>query len=293
MEKDTKPGNPKRGYLNDDFRLFNLHDQKEININLHLHDFCKIIIFISGSVTYYIEGTAYRLKPWDILLVNRDTIHKPLIDTNAPYKRMILWLKPSFLQKHSNTNSNLATCFELAQQRQFHLLRMSPKLQLTIKSLISQINTAYHEQSFGHDLLTNSLLLQFIIYLNRISLENSLTPADIDIEYDETINKILQYIDTNITEDLSIEQLSSVFFLSKYYLMRKFKQHTGFSIHQYVLQKRLIAANQLLRAGKPVITACLESGFNDYANFTRAFKKMYGLSPKKYNSLPKQDHSFD
>lgn len=287
MEKDTKPPNHKRGYLNDDFNFFNLHDQKEIKIDLHHHDFCKIVIFISGNVTYFIEGTAYRLKPWDILLINRDTIHKPVIDASAPYQRMILWLKPSFLQKCSNTNSNLATCFELAQQRQFHLLRMSPQWQLTIKTLLSQISTAYHEQSFGHDLLTNSLLLQYIIYLNRIALDSNHTSGEIDIVYDETINKILQYIDTSITEDLSIEQLSSVFFLSKYYLMRKFKQYTGYSIHQYVLQKRLIAATQLLRAGKPVITACMESGFNDYANFTRAFKKMYGTSPQKYKSLSK------
>ncbi|HWR42934.1 AraC family transcriptional regulator [Sporomusa sp.] len=295
MDKDTKLVNNKRGYLNNDFSFFNLHDNKEIKIDSHHHDFSKVVVFISGKVTYYIEGTAYKLKPWDILLINRDTVHKPVIDITSPYKRMIIWLRPSFLQKHSDTKSNLLACFELAYQRKFNLLRMTPKIRIIVQSLLSQINDTCQDRNFGDELLRDSLLLQFIVYLNRMTLEmkNGIIPADIDIEYDETINKILQYIDTNITEDLSIEKLASVFFLSKYYLMRKFKQHTGYSIHQYVLQKRLIAANQFLRAGQSVITACMESGFHDYANFTRAFKKMYGLSPRKYYNLPKQEDFID
>lgn len=295
MDKDTKLPNNKRGYLNNDFSFFKLQDNKEIQIESHYHDFNKVVVFISGKVTYYIKGTAYKLKPWDILLINRDTIHKPVIDITSPYKRIVLWLRPSFLQKHSDSKSNLLTCFELACQDNFNLLRMTPEMRIIVQSLLSQINGTRQDQSFGDELLRNSLLIQFIVYLNRMASEmgNGIIPADVDIEYSEAINQVLQYIDTNIAEDLSIEKLASVFFLSKYYLMRKFKQHTGYSIHQYVLQKRLIAANQFLRQGHSVITACMESGFQDYANFTRAFKKMYGLSPKKYHKRPKQDGFID
>jgi AraC-type DNA-binding domain-containing proteins len=290
MDKDTNILNNKRGFLDKEFSFFNLNDEREITIDSHYHDFCKVIVFVSGKVTYYIEGTAYRLKPWDILLVNCDTIHKPVINFTSPYKRMIIWVRPSFLQKNNDTKSNLLTCFELAHQRNLNLLRMTPKMQIIIQSLLSQINDTYQHQNFGNELLRNSLLIQFIIYLNRMTLEvkNGIIPADIDIEHDETVNKILKYIDSNIAEDLSIEKLTSVFFLSKHYLMRKFKQHTGYSIHQYVMQKRLIAANQILRSGQSVITACMESGFHDYANFTRAFKKMYGMSPKNVRPLSTQ-----
>jgi AraC-like DNA-binding protein len=283
--------NNKRGFLDKDFIFFNLHDDKKVKIESHYHDFCKVVLFVSGTVTYYIEGTAYRLQPGDILLINCETIHKPVIDFTAPYKRMIVWVKPSFLKKHSDARNNLLTCFEVARQCNCNLLRMAPKTRGIIQSLVSQINDTYQNQNFGNEILRNSLLLQFIIYLNRMALEmkSGIIPASIDIEHDETVNEILKYIDSNIADDLSIERLASVFFLSKYYLMRKFKRHTGYSIHQYVLQKRLIAANRLLRAGHSVITACMESGFNDYANFTRTFKKMYGLSPKKYHNLPKQE----
>jgi AraC-like DNA-binding protein len=295
MDNITEPPNHKRGYLTRDFSFFSLQDKKEMHIESHYHDFNKVVVFIAGKVTYYIEGTAYKLKPWDILLISRDTIHKPVIDPAVTYQRMVFWLKPAFLEKHSGTNANLLTCFELSCRHKFNLLRMTPEMRGIIQTLLTQLQHTCQNRDFADDLLGNALFLQFIIYINRMSMamKNGTAAADIDMEYDETVNHILAYIDSNLTGDLTIEKLAAVFFLSKYYLMRKFKQHTGFSIHQYVLQKRLIAANHLLRAGQPVLTACLDSGFHDYANFARAFKKMYGLSPKKYHKLPGQEKEPD
>lgn len=72
----------KSGYLNNDFQLFHLKDKKNQEFEFHYHDFNKIIIFLSGKVTYLIEGKAYNLKPWDILLVNNHDVHKPIIDSS-------------------------------------------------------------------------------------------------------------------------------------------------------------------------------------------------------------------
>lgn len=288
MEKDISL-NTKRGYLNTDLSFFNLEDTQEMQIESHYHDFNKVVVFVAGKVTYCIEGKAYKLKPWDILLINRDTIHKPLIDVTSPYKRMIVWFHPSFLHKYNNTG-NLLACFEIAAKHKCNLLRMTPKMLTTVQSILFQINSTCQNQNFGDELLRNSLFLQFIIYLNRMALEikkDAAIPGD--IEYDEMIGNILNYIDKNIADDLCIEKLASVFFLSKYYLMRKFKHQTGYSIHKYVLQKRLITANQLIKAGQSVLTACMDSGFHDYSSFTRAFKKMYGLSPTKYHKLAKYE----
>ena len=64
----------KTGYLNEQFRLFHLKDQTRKEFSYHYHDFHKVVIFISGKAAYHIEGKAYQLKPWDILLVNRHAI---------------------------------------------------------------------------------------------------------------------------------------------------------------------------------------------------------------------------
>ena len=77
----------KTGYLKEDFRLFHINDQTKKDFSYHYHDFHKIIVFISGKVTYHIEGKAYHLKPRDILLVSQGAIHKPEIDPSVSYER--------------------------------------------------------------------------------------------------------------------------------------------------------------------------------------------------------------
>ena len=75
MNDEISTEKVKRGYLNEDFHFFNLKDQKRNEFEFHYHDFNKIIIFISGEVTYIIEGKSYKLKPWDILLVGKNDLH--------------------------------------------------------------------------------------------------------------------------------------------------------------------------------------------------------------------------
>ena len=269
----------RRGYLTKEFSFFHLQDTGKLRIDSHYHDFNKIVIFLSGNVTYYVEGTAYPLQPWDLLLIERDTIHKPLIDSTVPYNRIILWLTPSFLEANSTSSANLRACFAPTASG-LHLLRPEAPLQLRLQELCAQLKEAGISAAFGADILQRTLLLQLLVYLNRLSLRQT-GLSNIERRSDDTINAILHYMQEHIADDLSVEKLASLCFLTPSYFSRKFKEHTGFTPHQYVLQRRLIAAGQLLRAGHSVLHACLESGFQDYANFTRAFKK------KRTESLPK------
>ena len=62
-------------------------------------------------------------------------------------------------------------------------------------------------------------------------------------------------------------------------MMRKFKDETGYSMHQYVLEKRVLAARGLILAGESAATASMECGFRDYSTFSRAYKKLLGKLP--------------
>lgn len=275
----------KRGYLNRDFEFFHIKDKKDLEFEFHYHDFNKIIIFISGKVTYSIEGKSYKLRPWDILLVNSNEIHKPIIDAGETYERIIIWVNSDFIIKHNSSSCNLFHCFELASNEKINLLRLDCESLQNMKNILYGLEEAKYDVRFGNNILSNSLFLQFLVYLNRLFLERRNEDELSDIQYDESIGKILDYINENLSEDLSIEALSSIFYISKYYLMHKFKMQTGYTVHNYILQKRLIMANSLIKDGCNITEAAIESGFKDYSSFVRTFKKKFGASPKNYSKI--------
>ena len=82
----------KRGYLDRDFRLVHLKDSLAQKIDYHYHEFDKLVIFLGGKVTYVVEGVTYFLKPWDIVLIQHNLIHRPIIHAEEPYERAVLWL---------------------------------------------------------------------------------------------------------------------------------------------------------------------------------------------------------
>jgi AraC-like DNA-binding protein len=81
---------------------------------------------------------------------------------------------------------------------------------------------------------------------------------------------------------VSLDQLAEVFGISKYALLHEFKDYTGMPIYQYILARRVILAQQLLRQGAKPHEACEQSGFTNYPGFYRAFKARTGKSPNQY-----------
>ena len=114
-----------QGYLLEDFRLFHLKDQTSRTYSFHHHDFLKIMILLSGNVTYVVEGRSYPLAPWDMVLVDRGQVHRPVVDTAQPYERILLYLSPTFLETYSTKEAPLTRCFETAQYRHSQVLRLS------------------------------------------------------------------------------------------------------------------------------------------------------------------------
>lgn len=263
----------KTGYLKEDFRLFHINDQTKKDFSYHYHDFHKIIVFISGKVTYHIEGKAYHLKPRDILLVSQGAIHKPEIDPSVPYERYIFWIRDDLSCQELNT------CFQKANDRSFNLVRADSALQERLKDLLPEIEQTLQNKYFGDTVLRNALFTQFMIYINRIFLRTSSSPDKKTYSSDTQVEQLLKYINRNLSENLSIDQLAERFFLSKYHMMRKFKNETGYTIHNYITSKRLLMARSLISQGIPVMKAALASGFRDYTTFVRAYKKQFGKAP--------------
>ena len=265
----------KTGYLNEQFRLFHLKDQTRKEFSYHYHDFHKVVIFISGKAAYHIEGKAYQLKPWDILLVNRHAIHRPEIDQSVPYERFILWIQNDIPWQE------LLKCFQKANDRSYNLVRLNSALQEKMKDILFELENSAKSDEYGREILTQSLFLQFMVYLNRIFLEKQYIFDKKSYTFDSQIASILQYINHNLKEDLSVETLSARYYVSKYHLMRKFKQETGYTLHNYIVNKRLLMARTLISNGMPVTKAAQESGFAEYSTFSRAYRKQFKTNPSE------------
>lgn len=273
----------KTGYLHQNFRLFHIRDKKNREFDFHYHDFNKIIIFLSGNVTYIIEGKTYYLKPWDILLVDHHAIHKPIIDPSAYYERIVIWVDEDYMKNASrlstdtgNSATDITACFKKASERSFNLIRLNPTLMERIKSAVSNLEQALapeRDAEFGAALLRNSLFMEFMVYINQIYLGKQYEKDNTSLKYDKRTEEILKYINANLAENLSVDVLAEKFFLSRYHLMHKFKAETGYTVHNYILQKRLLMVKDYVAQGMPVTKAALASGFADYSTYHRALKK--------------------
>ncbi|MBK1813354.1 helix-turn-helix domain-containing protein [Clostridium sp. YIM B02505] len=282
MNESVSTEKIKRGYLNDDFLFFNLKDQKKNDFEVHYHDFDKIIIFISGDVTYIIEGKSYKLRPWDLLLVGKNDLHLPIISQTEPYERIILWLNPLFLEKHNMDNCDLLSCFQIASERKLNLIRLNIKQIELLKKNLQELKEEIQDKAFGSTILKNALFIQFMVKINRFFLDMNADKNIEDIKYDPRIESVLTFINSNLEKDISIEMLSNTFYLNKYYLMHLFKKETGFTLYGYIQKKRTKRAADLLKTGMQAGEVCSLCGFIDYSSFVRAFKKEFQLSPKQY-----------
>lgn len=67
-----------------------------------------------------------------------------------------------------------------------------------------------------------------------------------------------------------------------YYLIHRFRAVTGYTVHQYVSQKRLLRAGELIHGGVPVMKAAEQAGFSEYSTFLRAFQNTFRMSPRNF-----------
>ena len=271
----------KKGYLNQDFRIFHLVDESQREFSYHYHDFYKLVIFIRGDVTYCIEGKSYELAPYDMVLVNAGEVHRPIVHSLRPYERIIIYISPQFLQSYRQADYDLGLCFEKVRKEQSNVLRMPSMKNSKLYQVCRELESSFKDTDYASGLYQNILFLEFMIQLNRAAVHDALDFTETAAANDKILN-ILSYINEHLTEDVSIDLLAEHFFISKYYLMHSFKEETGYTIGNYLSAKRLRYAKELISGGMPVTQACFECGFKNYSTFSRASKKNFKVPPTQH-----------
>ena len=273
----------KRGYLLDDFRLFHLKDKNGTNIDYHYHEFCKLLMLRSGSGGYTVEGQRYSLETGDVVLIGSQCVHRPEFEHGSLYERVIIYISPDFLRQQSTPDCPLEEIFSGKLGHVLHLSR--PDALWAISDALEQ---ELSTEDYGRVILSNGLLLRLLIEIARTIRNPDTRFVKPIVPTHSRILDILRYIDGHLTEELSNDILAEEFYISKFHMMRLFKQETGQSIYSYLQERRLLHARDLIRQGISATDSCFQSGFHSYSSFTRAYSKHFGTTPtgRKGHSAP-------
>jgi len=266
--------------IEEDFRIFYYSDIKSKRLQPHYHDFYEMYLLISGKIAYNTEGNTFFIKPGDILFLNVKQSHYPvLIDPNIPYERIALQISPKTLAELSDFGIDLAECFTRDNYAVYHF----PKDVLNnIRMILGKLLFLQQTPQFGSKLLARACLIELFVEINQYNHDKSIYTLSSEVKDSQFLALVKQYINEQLTEDITIEKLSAYVCMSKYHFMHTFKRLTGMSTYQYILMQRLNAACDLIGKGIALTNVYQQCGFKDYSSFYRAFCKHYGKSPSKH-----------
>lgn len=266
----------KRGYLLENFRLFHLNTESETKVDYHYHEFCKLLLLVSGRGSYVVDGQRYLLQSGDIVLVGSRSVHRPELETGNPYERIIIYISPDFLEKMSTADCDLLQIFSA---KTGHVLRLKENERKKLFARTAALEKELSAESYGREIISNVYLLQLLVEIGRHQRRNDGQNPHPVIPKNPRVLEWMRYLDKHLAEDLDMDSLAERFFISKYHMMRLFRAETGFTIHTYLLQRRLLAARQLIEKGMRATEACYRTGFRSYSSFTRAYNKHFGSTP--------------
>jgi len=266
----------KRGYLLENFRLFHLRSVQEVKVDYHYHEFCKVLLLLSGKGAYIVDGQRYLLQPGDIVLIGSRSLHRPELEVETPYERVIIYISPEFLQRHATADCDLLDCFDPANG---HVLRLKESGRRSLFGMAASLEKELSGDAYGREIVSNGALLQLLVEIGRnLRQPDSLHPSPV-VPKNDRILELVQYMDAHLAEDLDIDDLAERFYISKYHMMRLFRRETGYTVHTYLCQRRLLQARELIDGGMRATEACYRSGFRSYSSFTRAYAKHFGTTP--------------
>ena len=249
------------------------------NVEFHMHNRHEIYFLVNGNVQYFVENKCYNLSAGSLILFSTNEIHKAINAGSEEFTRLVIHVSPDFIQQYCTPDTNLLSCFHrkpgvgnlvpLSAEDQERLLFMARILEQAVK----------HPAAYGSDVLATAQLLQILVFINMAWKKTSPRSA---APSPHRTQAIMDYIDSHLTENLTLDSIANALSLDKYYLSHLFKSETESTIFQYVLVKRVALAKNLLSQGHTVAEACHFSGFNDYSNFIRSFKQITGYTPGQF-----------
>lgn len=267
---------------------FIIHPNKDTKVLEHWHRSFEISYTYMGSIDEFtISGQRYTTKPGDLLVINSGEIHA----VNS--------------QKESDSNSLIVTVIfpysfmeSLIPDFKYRWYYL-PEVSLMSRKQVEDLNICYDvldrlikQKKEPTELGLIEMVADIYYFIYRLTTSFSSIHSKKcflgESTMSERINDVIDYIQNNYQERLSIESLSKEFFLSEGYFSRMFKCYMDMSVMQYVRQVRLNNAYNLIVSTNLLLSdVAINCGFPTYKALCTSFKNSYGVTPKRYRKLKK------
>ncbi len=231
----------------------------------HLHNDYEILFVYSVENAYFnISGLKYQLKSFDLVFIKPATIHNLTIPYDQNYERCGFYFPESAVPRELKP--------AVANFNYFYHIDDKNNPVFKIIDSTSDAEKTFSKEDFAAYL--SSALPQILFHLKHAAL----TEEAVGVSND-TIDKILKYIDKHITEPLNAEIISEECFVSKSWLSHNFKDYLGISLKKYINQKKMLMIEQLIPTGLSIAHLTEEYSYNNYTTFFRQYKRYSNKKP--------------
>lgn len=257
------------------------------NVLLHWHVEAEITFVRDGSATYQIGEETFHSQKGDLIFIAPNTIHSiyPIPGCIHISDTMVFHLDLVGYSIMDQCSLNyLHPLFNGSLRLLSHMNQNHPSYP-EMSACINEIFICIKNKDAYFELVLKEKLhhLFYLIFKYQCFIETNISKRT--SIYMDRVKTVLQYIQNNYKESISILQLASLCHFSKTHFMSFFKQTVGISCVEYIIQVRLRVATDLLRTTDLSISdIALDSGFQNLSNFNRKFKSYYHITPTEYRS---------
>lgn len=243
----------------------------------------EIYLFLQGRIDLYVEHSRYRLHRGDLLVLAPAEMHRAATLDDALYERLTVNIRSALVARLSTTHTDLSSCFLNRPEGEGNAVSLTDAQMAEFLELFWKIHHNIDRADYGCDIVAEAALLNLLLLVNQSFRSPASQPDDI---MPSTVTDVMLYIDEHLAEPITLENLSSIFCRNGRAISREFKKHTGITLREYLLHKRIDRACSLLRQRKSVTEVCYGSGFGNYSNFIRTFTREIGVPPGRYARSP-------
>ena len=246
---------------------------------MHINKYCEIYVFIDGEANYIVEDMFFSLKKGDIVIITPYEVHKAVLKKKGYYERFYFLIPvDAFSYMVSDPLKKILEQIKIHK----NLLSLPKKEREKMIDILYEIRKLT-ENKPETDILVYSLFLKFIdIIIRNLGTSDDDRISKNAQQFPQILSDILRYIDENLTDIRTAEEIADNFHISSPYLSSIFKSYTNIGIKKYIQLRKISYAKSLLDSGRNVTEACFESGFNSCSYFIKTFKEHIGTTPLAY-----------